>query len=244
MRMRTNVVHPKILYKFVYSFERISKKCVLRLTPARIHFVLKDPGEGTQVWCTIPAPSVLEDYLVESNYQNEIWLEIKIEYLLRAFKSMLSGHLVTMKLSKENHIPVLAIAIHSENRDTTLVIQQVVPVQPLRRIQIQELREPRIPAQEVYILLPSLLQLKTLAERYRALSPHATFASNHHGKLILSIDAPNVSIETEFNNLRNPAPYVNNVAALQPQIDPSRFFSVTIDINDFLKFLHWYMRIF
>ncbi|KAI9184641.1 Checkpoint protein hus1 [Blastocladiella emersonii ATCC 22665] len=243
MRARAKIVNPRTLSKIASSVEKISKTCVFKLSPTQVQFIVKDPTDGTQVWCQAPANGVFEDYVVEAQFRNEVYLEVQLAYLSRAFKSMLTAHSASFRLTRappsEGGAPMLAVQIESESKaGRPMSIVQNVPVTPLKRQQALELREPRIPNPDIYIILPRpLTVLKTVAERFRAMSTDVTLLANHAGSFVVQIDASAGMVETVFTGLMNPV--LDGTEPQQPasQPAPEQFFDVTINSKDFLKFL-------
>ncbi|KAI9218941.1 checkpoint protein Hus1/Mec3, partial [Blastocladiella britannica] len=225
-----------VALKVLQSIEKISKSCVFKLTPTKLQFIVKDAADaGAQVWCMLPAAAAfdLDAYIIESAHRNEIFLEVPLTHLSRAFKSMAHAHAATIKLTRvpiagppapplpqppasgtappppaaaAAMMPVLAITISSESKSgRPLSIVHHVPVIPMRRAATAGLREPRIPASDVFIALPKPLgALKTVVERYSRMAAHVTISANHQGVLAISADGQVGQVETQFEGLVNP----------------------------------------
>ncbi|MCJ1420369.1 hypothetical protein MMC32_006726 [Xylographa parallela] len=105
-------------------------------------------------------------------------------------------------------------------RETT--ITQDIPVRVLSAAQVDGIHEPRCRDPDVHILLPSLLQLKSISERFTKLALSATqkagggggfqsgagprleIAANMHGGLRVGIRTEGLRIESTWAGLSNP----------------------------------------
>ncbi|MCJ1390719.1 hypothetical protein MMC18_003580 [Xylographa bjoerkii] len=103
-------------------------------------------------------------------------------------------------------------------RETT--ITQDIPVRVLSAVQVEGIHEPRCRDPDVHILLPSLLQLKSISERFTKLAissiqksntgfqswagPRLEIAANMHGGLRVGIRTEGLRIESKWVGLSNP----------------------------------------
>ncbi|KAL6719698.1 Checkpoint protein hus1 [Lecanora helva] len=119
-------------------------------------------------------------------------------------------------------------AFFSHNRET--MITQDVPVVVLAPATVASIHEPQCPQPDVHIMLPPLLQLKAISERFTKLalstSPaaargHSSEASasqsrliisaNAHGVLRIGVETPALKIESKWDGLTNPELDPNHV---------------------------------
>ncbi|MCJ1381082.1 hypothetical protein MMC17_004191 [Xylographa soralifera] len=103
-------------------------------------------------------------------------------------------------------------------RETT--ITQDIPIRVLSAAQVEGIHEPRCRDPDVHILLPSLLQLKSISERFTKLAmsstqkanvgfqggagPRLEIAANMHGGLRVGIRTEGLRIESKWEGLSNP----------------------------------------
>ncbi|KAI9143949.1 checkpoint protein Hus1/Mec3 [Paraphysoderma sedebokerense] len=242
MKLRTTFKNPSFFAKVAQSVEKISKLCALKFTPEKVHFIVKDSDGGTQVWSHIEADAIFENYQIESMNRNVIWLEVSTDYLIRAFRSTQNAHEVSMKLAKKDGKAVMSLNISSESRSgKPVVITQDIPIRVLQKAQIADLKEPAIPTPEIYIMLPSLHSLRTVAERMKSLSSHIILAANMNGELVLRAETDTVNIETRYCDLVHPELDGNQEGRSQQRMrDPTEFAEVRVDVKDFIKFVHSY----
>ena len=112
--------------------------------------------------------------------------------------------------------------IFPHDRETT--ITQEVPVIVLAAATVASIHEPQCPQPDVHIMLPSLLQLKAISERFTKLAlSTSTSASNRvrlldapssqsrlilsanaHGVLRIGVETPSLKIESKWEGLTNP----------------------------------------
>ena len=104
-------------------------------------------------------------------------------------------------------------------RERETVITQELPVKVLHESSIEGLHEPRCRDPDVHIILPSLLQLKSISERFTKLagdaktagsgvgsvtSPKLELSANMHGSLRLGIATDALKISSVWTDLVNP----------------------------------------
>lgn len=126
--------------------------------------------------------------------------------LNRALKSAQNAYSASIRLTKKDNAPLLSLTIviptpvvsgrtlshvdgqsqHHPDEETTpgtgsreTIITQDIAVRVLPATSVEGIHEPRAPDPEVHILLPSLLQLKAISERFTklALAPYRGNAS-------------------------------------------------------------------
>lgn len=171
--------------------------------------------------------NLFEEYTIQSAADNNtINLEVPLAPLQRALKSALSSISTSIRLTKKDNIPLLALTITTtslapvafppqdtsnhpqhddfsfedtaedlqhgssntfdfsshQSRDT--IITQEVPVRVLTAASVEGLHEPRCRDPDVHIMLPPLLQLKSISDRFTKLAlaakpgaPHPSFSN-------------------------------------------------------------------
>lgn len=107
---------------------------------------------------------------------------------------------------------------HGNSRDTTVV--QDIAVRVLAPTAVEGIHEPQCREPDVHIMLPPLLQLKAISERFTKLGVSAVakvgsgissaaasrlvLAANMHGELRLGITTDSLKIESRWTGLANP----------------------------------------
>ena len=166
--------------------------------------------------------------------------------LNRALKSAANASSAQIRLTKKDNAPILALTIVTSssqpshaafpttatiddddvnvtmdnsssggNRET--IITQEIPVRVLAPETVAGLHEPRCREPDVHIILPPLMQLKSISDRFTKLAlvgksgsgstaprTRLEIAANMHGCLKLSAHTDAMSIESVWTDLSNP----------------------------------------
>ena len=200
---------------------------------------------------------IFETYNIESAAPNNtINLELAIAPLHRALKSACAAASASLRLTKKDNVPALALTIvrntisnttpaatfgpndhdplgsaagHGPTgsefggggRETETIVTQHVPVRVLNAASVEGIHEPRCREPDVHILLPSLLQIKSISDRFTRVAsgtrvstnesatlvgsvPKLELSANMHGCLRLRIATDALSISSLWTGLTNP----------------------------------------
>ncbi|ORY63660.1 checkpoint protein Hus1/Mec3 [Leucosporidium creatinivorum] len=255
MRFRAEITNPSSFSRLIGSLTPLSKLATLKLKPDTVHLVcLSDGSAGcVQVWSQIAVSSIfdVESFRLESNNNNEIYLEISTDALSRALKSAGGATQVIIKLAKKGGLgpqgtgkgahPVLTLAITSASRaGRSLEITQDVGVKVKKQAEVDAMKEPLCPTPDVNILLPPLSTLRTVCDRLKTISSTITISANRRGEFRLRAESDEANVETEWRGLKHPEAGPDDEPPSQPLPSPSTFHSVTVDAKNLLKFLASY----
>ncbi|KAI8923330.1 checkpoint protein Hus1/Mec3 [Entophlyctis helioformis] len=242
MRMRANIVNPTMLIKLGQTLERLHKQWIFHMAPDRLRFTVSraDFQTGTQVWAQLGTDALFEEFRIESASDNQIWLELNGDHLLRALRSGQKASQVVMRLTKKDNLPVLSFTITNQSRQgKMIVLVQDVPVRVISPDKTDEFREPMPTSPEVMIMLPPIHTVRTVAERMRSIGQRLVLSGNMAGQFSMSVSNDIVRVQTFFKDLVN----VNQQSELeQPSSrrSPTEFVVVEVDIRDFIKFVQCY----
>ncbi|KDE06384.1 hypothetical protein MVLG_03291 [Microbotryum lychnidis-dioicae p1A1 Lamole] len=255
MRFRATLASPVQFGRLVTSLSPLSKQATIKLKPDSVHLVcLSDTtANGVQVWSQIAVSSIFKidhDFRLESNSNNEIYLEVSTEALAKALRSAHGATEVTIKLAKKGGQgpdgsgkgarPVLTLSIKTISKGMNPTdISQDVGVRVRKAAEMDLLKEPLCPTPDINIMLPPLATLKTICERLKTISPLVTISANHQGELKLRAESEDANVTTEWRGLLHPRPGEEDPAPTA-EPNPSQFFSVTVDSKNLLKFLAAY----
>ncbi|KAH8600829.1 checkpoint protein Hus1/Mec3 [Bisporella sp. PMI_857] len=103
-------------------------------------------------------------------------------------------------------------------RDREAIVTQDIPVRVLTVDSVEGIHEPRVREPNAHIVLPSLIQLKAISDRFTKLAlatgsggtrgaasiPKLELAANMHGSLKLSISTDALNISSVWTGLNNP----------------------------------------
>jgi HUS1 checkpoint protein len=109
----------------------------------------------------------------------------------------------------------------ASGRDRETIVTQDIPVRVLTADSVEGIHEPRVREQDAQIVLPSLIQLKAISDRFTKLAvatssggtrpagavggaPKLELAANMHGSLKLSIATDALNISSVWTGLNNP----------------------------------------
>jgi HUS1 checkpoint protein len=184
--------------------------------------------------------------VVESAANNVINLEVPLTLLHRALKSAAQMRSAQIRLTKKDNMPVLALTIVTSvsskvqhaiptataNMDdgfdapfendlggnSETIVTQDIPVRILMPDVVAGLHEPRTREPDVHIMLPPLMQLKSISDRFTKIALGDTktgsastatktrleLAANMHGCLKMSIRTDAMNISSVWTDLSNP----------------------------------------
>ncbi|XP_039983044.1 checkpoint protein HUS1 isoform X1 [Xiphias gladius] len=211
MKFRGKIVDIACLNHFtrvITTISKMTKMCVLRLTPDNLFFVLsgKVANGGVSMWCELSQANFFDEYQMEgvSPEANEICLEVTPENLSRALKTVQNAKAVKVKLTKK-HCPCLTIAAELPTLSSvSRVVTHDVPVDVIPRRLWHEFKEPSMPDFDVSIYLPPLKTMKNVVDRMKNLSNFLVIEANLNGEMNLKIETDLVSVTTHFKDLGNP----------------------------------------
>ena len=174
-------------------------------------------------------------------------LEVPIALLHRALRSALSATSAQLRLTKKNGIPILCLTVVTNTfsrggglgttdtaefagveedfdvgfsnvgKERETVITHDVPIRVLAEDMVEGIHEPVCREPDVHILLPGLMQLKSISERFTklalatkstststAIGPKLELSANMHGSLKLAIKTDALNISSVWSGLTNP----------------------------------------
>ncbi|KAK7882989.1 hypothetical protein WMY93_029163 [Mugilogobius chulae] len=187
MKFRGKIIDVACLNHFtrvITTISKLTKTCVLRLTPDNLFFILSEKvaNGGVSMWCELAQANFFDEFQMEgvSEDDNEICLEVAPENLARALKTVQNAKALKVKLTKK-HCPCLTFA---------------ADLPTLSRASYARLRRQYLP--------PSAQTLKNVVDRMKNLSNFLVLEANMNGEMNLKIDTDLVSVTTHFKDLGNP----------------------------------------
>ncbi|XP_076617188.1 checkpoint protein HUS1 [Chaetodon auriga] len=246
MKFRGKIIDVACLNHFtrvVTTISKLTKMCVLRLTPDNLFFVLsgKVANGGVSMWCELSQANFFDEYQMEgvSSEDNEICLEVTPENLSRALKTVQNAKTVKVKLTKK-HCPCLTVAAELPTLSSTgRVVTHDVPVDVIPRRLWHEFKEPNMPDFDVSVYLPPLKTMKSIVDRMKNLSNFLVMEANLNGEMNLKIETDLVSVTTHFRDLGNP-PWGDDSSqdgGLSQGRDPEAMVQARVDIRKLQQFL-------
>lgn len=205
MKFKSTFVDIPTFTKISQSLALISKQAWIRLTPDSIQFIIQ--ASGTQVWATLESDATFTSYMIESNADNVINLELNVDSLGRLLKNIAeTSFQVSMKLTKRDKYPMLSFTTGYFGRGGgSNTVTHDLHVRVLSAAFIAQITEPIIPEPDVVIMLPPLHFLSGVSTPLKSLSDKLIIGANMNGQFSIGIATPAVSTSTLFKNLINPS---------------------------------------
>ncbi|KAJ3611673.1 hypothetical protein NHX12_021687 [Muraenolepis orangiensis] len=245
MKFRSKIIDIGCLNNFtrvVTTISKLTKTCVLRLTPDNLYFVLsgKVSNGGVAMWCELAQANFFEEFQLEgvSVEANEICLELAPDNLSRAMKTAQNAKAVKIKLTKK-HCPCLTIAAELPTMSSvSRVVTHDIPVDVIPRRLWNDFKEPSMPDFDVSIYMPPLKIMKNVVDRMKNLSNFLVIEANMNGEMNLKIETDLVSVTTHFKDLGNP-PWGGDGSqtGAASQRDLETMVQVRVDIRKLQQFL-------
>lgn len=240
MKFKSTIVDISTLTKISQSLALLSKQAWLRLTPESIQFIVQP--SGTQVWATIETETMFTNYVIESNAENVINLELNVDSLGRLLRSVGESAHLSIKLTRRDRYPMLSFTTqYFGKQGGNNTVTHDLHVRVLSSTFIAQIAEPVIPEPDVVILLPPLTHLLQISTSLRSLSDKVLLGANMDGEFTVGIATPAVSTSTLFRNLVNPG--LNMADAEQVERHPTQvrektaFCRMKVDAKDWCNLL-------
>ncbi|KAL6702885.1 Checkpoint protein hus1 [Coniothyrium glycines] len=244
MRFKASIQNIHTFTKLTAALNSLGPLAWVKLSEEQVCFTII-PEQGTQVWAVLSIDSIFETMSVQSAAGNVINLEVPLTSLNRALKSAMNATSAQIRLTKKDNMPMLALTIvtttssnvHSAFPSTTAnnddgfdapfdndftggnretIVTQEIPVRVLAPDVVAGIHEPQCREADVFIVLPPLLQLKSISDRFTKLAladnskssssarVRLDMAANMHGCLKMSIRTDAMSISSVWTDLSNP----------------------------------------
>ncbi|GAM83751.1 hypothetical protein ANO11243_017410 [Dothideomycetidae sp. 11243] len=220
MRFRASIQNINVFSKLTASLASLGNVAWVRLSEKDVRFTVV-PEQGSQVWAVLEISTIFDEFTIQSAApENSINLEVPLQPLHRALKSAQNASGASIRLTKKDNIPLLSLTITTSilsksldagfsraDRDT--IVTQDIPIRVLAPASVQGLHEPLCREPDVHIVLPSLIQLKNISDRFTKLgsgskAPKLELSANMHGCLRLSLNTDGMGINSTWTGLNNP----------------------------------------
>ncbi|KIO28397.1 hypothetical protein M407DRAFT_71850 [Tulasnella calospora MUT 4182] len=252
MRLKATIENVITFSRIVQSIEKQSKACIMRFSPSTLQIICAGESEGgVQVWSGHCQETLFrtDQFIIQSNSNNEITCEVQTEPLLQALRSASASPDITFKLAKRGDVAVFCFDIQVQSRQgKRMEITHDVRVRILRPSEVQALKEPLCPEPDVNIILPPLAKMRTVVERMAKLSSIIGFSASQSGLVKLEIGTEVVGVETVWENCQ--IPEINDGSYFCKGQDPQQatdengqqpYFTALVSIRSLLKFLTSYV---
>ncbi|KAF2491817.1 Hus1-like protein [Lophium mytilinum] len=199
MRFKASIQNISIFTKLTASLNSLGNFAWVKLSDNQVCFTII-PEQGTQVWAVLSIDSIFEVYNIQSAANNVVNLEVPLAPLTTALRSALQATSASIRLTKKDNIPLLALTIVTNSsinprgaisttgnsqedsafgngyeesafgRERETIVTQEIPVKVLSADSVSGLHEPRCREPDVHIMLPPLAQIKGISDRFTKLA--------------------------------------------------------------------------
>ncbi|KAF9902766.1 hypothetical protein BX616_001816 [Lobosporangium transversale] len=188
MKLRATLQRDLLFFKIAQAVEKIGRSCFIKFTSdyvafGAIHSLTDNDSTG--------GGGLIQCWSIESNANNEIYLEMKAEDLLLAMRSSNNATAIVMRMSGRSTDAYLTFSITSEDHHgNSRAITQNVPIINIlsmnQVINTPVFNEPMVPAPEVHIMLPQLDRLRHVTASYKNLADHMVISANLQGEMVFT----------------------------------------------------------
>lgn len=180
----------------------VKKEGYLKLNKMRCLIFQK---ETMDVWTEIYTESIFQDFKLQSNQGNDIWLELDLSLALKAIQSCLQAPSVIMRLTKKNDHPYLSIETrtHFNVIDQQVDLKQDIPCRVLGSNSSSSLQAPASAQSRVSICLPPIKELKPVVDRMKTITESVTLSATMARTLAFRADTDAIQLITFFKDLPN-----------------------------------------
>ncbi|KAF9182054.1 hypothetical protein BGZ51_004992 [Haplosporangium sp. Z 767] len=199
MRLRAKIQRNLLFFKLAQAVEKIGRSCFIKFTREYVAFGAQsglgdDPTGGVgavQCWSRIGKEMLFHEYKVESNANNEIYLEMKVEDLLLAMRTSANASAVMMRMTGRSADAYLTFVITTEDHmGNSRPITQNVPIVKIMSADgasnTTVFSEPEVPDPELHIMLPQLDRLRNIASSYKSVADYVVISANLVGEMVLT----------------------------------------------------------
>ncbi|KAF9360558.1 hypothetical protein BGX26_008839 [Mortierella sp. AD094] len=192
------------------AVEKIGRSCFIKFTPEYVSFgAIHSPGDNDQTtgggsiqcWSRLPKASLFLEYRVESKFEDEIYIEMKVEDLLLAMRTCSNASVIVMRMTGRSVDAYLSFNITSEDHlgNSRAIIQNVPIIKVLTADGASNatvFEEPMIPTPEVHIMLPHLERLRHVMASYKNLADYVVISANLSGEMVFTTSD---GVQHQFN---------------------------------------------
>eukprot|EP01083_Nonionella_stella_P038588 104954_1 len=160
MRFKAVIEQPASIIRMLTSLSHMAKDCLIVLCRTTWKVMINEkfvPMGHPQCYASTPIAYVFSHYMIESQANNEILLQINIRNLLAAFKSVkeFNGGMTILKLTKKNGIAMLSFAMWQDDGNELRVnVIQDVTVKPIQHSKLYLYEEPALGQYDASSKLP------------------------------------------------------------------------------------------
>lgn len=189
------------LHVLLASFERISSKAALHLTPKTFKISLITESVDTpQCYAEMGTDDLFQEYKIQSQSDNAILFEIGLDLLSWALASGKAAEYGILKLVKRGTKPFLCFEACAQSAATMKVLHDI-PIRILQATNIVYYLPPQVAPPTVSLKLPRGKMMRTVIEKLNKFSKNVIITARQTGRLVFRVEQSVVTIKTFFSNL-------------------------------------------
>ncbi|KAG0206369.1 hypothetical protein BGX33_007454 [Mortierella sp. NVP41] len=217
MRLKATIQRNLLFFKLAQAVEKVGKSLFIKFSKDYVafganHGVGDDPNErggNIQCWSRLPVGVLFYDYVIHSNSNDEINIELRAEDLLLAMRTSGSASNVKMRMTGRTSDPYLTfVATTEDHLGNPRPITQDIPILKILTLSGAEdthaFDEPGIDDPDVYIMPPQLDRLKNMLASYKGLSDYVVISANLLGDMVFTTSNGDILDDREVPSLTPP----------------------------------------
>ncbi|ODV89797.1 hypothetical protein CANCADRAFT_46196 [Tortispora caseinolytica NRRL Y-17796] len=189
MRFSAQVKDAILMQNIASTLGSVQDRCMIQITESIFRIIVVVPETGAQVWATLSCSHLFGNFLVSSNEDNIINLDLSLNHIASAFRSRAD---YTMRLTRKGNMPFLRVVV------SEMVVHDI-PVRIVRE-ETSNLQEPDPPELDVAIRLPSGLHSGYTSRRkgpqFTSVAATATTAALHAARITAPDAVPHADSAT------------------------------------------------
>lgn len=246
MKLKAQFRDPVTFLRIMQSMAKLSIRCILRCSPEETHIVIPRGTGPVEAFAVLDDINFFfRDYKVESNFNNQVNIELISDHLCQALKQITPASQVTIKLAKHNNQPILNVEIITRSttgQELTVIHDVLIAIKKPRDMEI--IRTPEAVMEEnqshykIAASLPELAEVRVVAERMRSVeSTHdrIMILSNLAGEVKIAVQSDFTKVETLWTGMQTTEFWPQN--AEMTAAYKQRFRQVNLDARSFVRLL-------
>lgn len=190
-----------VLHSILASFDHISHKAALHLTPKAFKIsLITDSTDAPQCFAEMDTSFLFKSYRIQSQSDNAILFEIGLDLLSWALASGKSADFACLKLVKRGTKPYLSFEAFAQSAAAMKVLHDI-PIRILPPSSLVYYLPPQSPPPTVALKLPRGKMMRTIVQRLNTFSKIVYITAKQTGRLIFRVAHSQVVIKTFCNNL-------------------------------------------
>lgn len=201
MRMKTTVVDGDPMLFQIAAISPLGSRVCLKMDDNNWTYIMSGDFIMYDVlaWASVSILDCFENYRIESALEeNAIFLEVEIQHLVRAFKSVASAITAVAKLVPVGELSYLRFELFDDEECQLCRLRHDVPVEQLGS-DFESYQKPHVERPDLKLVLNDVRNLRTIVDKLCRIDNVFTIEANARGNLRVRLDKDGmVKIESRF----------------------------------------------